>query len=31
MANVLEKIATNLYKGEDKIVAELVQQAWIMG
>jgi 5-methyltetrahydrofolate--homocysteine methyltransferase len=31
MSNILEKIATNLYNGEDDVVAELVQQALDQG
>ena len=31
MSNILEKLATNLYNGEDKVVAELVQQALDQG
>jgi len=31
MSNILEKIATNLYKGEDDVVADLVQQALDQG
>jgi len=31
VSNILEKLATNLYNGEDKVVAELVQQALDQG